>query len=169
MELKSSDDAKILDLGSMMATQDNPERKFQIYEIWNLPSWGLIPGLLGYVDMKLDLIIWWLQYDVQPDLSLKGWSLLQISKLESWDLVSSSSSFKMQQWNMKLVEKLHCTRGRDSIHTEIWCNNLQADGNNYGEVRGWSLIGFLTEMLEPSFLLWVCNDGLRNPWWDCYW
>ena len=43
MEIWSSDDAKILDLGTMMETQDNPERKFQIYEIGNLLSWGLIP------------------------------------------------------------------------------------------------------------------------------
>ena len=39
-----------------METQDNPERKFQIYEIGNLPSWGLIPSLLGYADLKLDMI-----------------------------------------------------------------------------------------------------------------
>ena len=95
MEIWSSDDAKILDLDSMMVTQDNLERKFQIYEIGNLPSWGLIPGLLGYENMKLDLIIWWMKYDVQPDMIFEGWSLLQISKLEAWDLVSSSS-FKMQ-------------------------------------------------------------------------
>ena len=72
MEIWSSDDAKILDLGSMMATQDNPERKFQIYEIGNLPSWGLIPGLLGYADLKLDLTNRWLKYVTRSDLSLKG-------------------------------------------------------------------------------------------------
>ena len=55
MEIWSSDDAKILYLGSMMETQDNTGRKFQIYEIGNLPSWGLIPGLLGYADLKLDV------------------------------------------------------------------------------------------------------------------
>ena len=55
MELRRFDDAKIQDLGSMMATQDNPERKFQIYEIGDLPSWGLIPSLQVYEDMKLDL------------------------------------------------------------------------------------------------------------------
>ena len=52
MELWSSDDSNIQDLGSMMATQDNPERKFQIYEIRNLPCWGLIPGLLGYENIS---------------------------------------------------------------------------------------------------------------------
>ena len=55
MEIWSSDDAKIPDMGSMMATQDNPERKFQIYEIGNLPSWGLILGRLGYAYLKLYL------------------------------------------------------------------------------------------------------------------
>ena len=48
MEIWTSYDANIIDLGSTMATQDNPERKFQIYEIGNLPFWGLIPGLLAY-------------------------------------------------------------------------------------------------------------------------
>ena len=72
MDLKSFDDAKIQYLGSMMATQDNPERKFQIYEIGNLPSWDLIQGLLGYADLNLDLIICWFQYDVQQDLRIEG-------------------------------------------------------------------------------------------------
>ena len=57
MELRSSNDANVQYMGTMMETQDNPERKFQIYEIGNSPSWGLIPRLLGYADMKLDLII----------------------------------------------------------------------------------------------------------------
>ena len=72
MKIWSSDDSKILDLGSMMVTQDNPERKFQIYEIGNLPSWGLIPGLFGYAKMKLDMTNRWLKYFTRLYLSLKG-------------------------------------------------------------------------------------------------
>ena len=72
MELMSFDDAKVKDLANVMETQDNLERKFHIYEIGNLPSWGLIPGLLGYVDMKLDMTNRWLKYVTISNLSLKG-------------------------------------------------------------------------------------------------
>ena len=46
MELRSSDDAKIQDLGIMMETQDNPERISQIHQSKKIPSWGFTIQLL---------------------------------------------------------------------------------------------------------------------------
>ena len=72
MEIWSSNDAKILDLGSMMATQDNLERISQICQYKKITFLGFHYATARYEDLKLDLTNRWLQYVTRSDLSLKG-------------------------------------------------------------------------------------------------
>ena len=81
MELKSFDDAKILDLGTMMETQDNPERISQVYEYKKIILLGLQYTTVGYADLKLDLKNSWLQYVTKSDLCFKCLSLHYVVKL----------------------------------------------------------------------------------------
>ena len=53
----SSDDAKIVDLGSMMDSQDNPESVSQIYKSKKTALLGLHIYATGNADLKLDLMI----------------------------------------------------------------------------------------------------------------
>ena len=72
MEIWSSDDAKVLDLGSMMVTQGNPKRISHICQSKKITLLGFHYTTVGYADLKLDLTNRWLQYVTRSDLSLKG-------------------------------------------------------------------------------------------------
>ena len=71
MEIWSSDDAKILDLGSMMATQDNLERISHICQSKEITLLGFHYTTAGYAYLKLDLTTIWLKYFTRSDLCLK--------------------------------------------------------------------------------------------------
>ena len=71
MEIWSSDDAKILDLGSMMVTQDNPERISQIYQSKKITLLEFHYKNARYADLNLDPTNRWLKYVTRSDLSFK--------------------------------------------------------------------------------------------------
>ena len=96
------------------------------------------------------------------------WGQIPPSDIQARSL-RSSFFFLLSRYEVlhtQKLEKLRCLGGIGWFLLKNMSFQLNNYGNDKYKVRGRSLIGVPTVVLENSLFLWIYRTGLHNPSWD---